>query len=162
MFSLFFVLGAFLAGAGCQYCKEVDGPLHFLNCIQAKNLGSFIRETLSPLFFTQEEFSWTKVRTLDLSSSSHEERLAGLIFLSETVNHISVTRKNAQNASPVKLAAIISHRADVTAKASPAAGAALVHNCTIFLSSLDVRNIVQGGDPLYAGFFSTQGSGGYT
>ena len=29
----------------------------------------------------------------------------------------------------------------------------VVHNCTIFLCSLDVRNIVQGGDPLYAGFF---------
>ena len=38
----------------------------------------------------------------------------------------------------------------------------VVHNCTIFFCSLDVRNIVQGGDPLYAGFFSTQGSGGYT
>ena len=38
----------------------------------------------------------------------------------------------------------------------------VVHNCTIFLCSLDVRNIVQGGDPLYAVFFSTQGSGGYT
>ena len=38
----------------------------------------------------------------------------------------------------------------------------LVHNCTIFLCSLDVRNIVQGGDPLYAVLFSTQGSGGYT
>ena len=38
----------------------------------------------------------------------------------------------------------------------------LVHNCTIFLCSLDVRNIVQCGDPLYTGFFSTQGSGGYT
>ena len=38
----------------------------------------------------------------------------------------------------------------------------IVHNCTIFLCSLDVRNIVQGGDPPYAGFFSTQGSGGYT
>ena len=61
----------------------------------------------------------------ELWISPHEERLAGLIFLSETVNHISVTRKNAQNASPVKLAAIISHRADVTAKASPAAGATL-------------------------------------
>ena len=41
-------------------------------------------------------------------------------------------------------------------------GADIVHNCTIFLCSLDVRNIVQGGDPLYAGFLSTQGSGGYT
>ena len=29
----------------------------------------------------------------------------------------------------------------------------VVHNCTIFLCSLDVRNIVQGGDPLYAVFF---------
>ena len=29
----------------------------------------------------------------------------------------------------------------------------VVHNCTIFLWSLDVRNIVQGGDPLYAAFF---------
>ena len=31
----------------------------------------------------------------------------------------------------------------------------VVHNCTIFLCSLDVRNIVQGGDPLYAAFFYT-------
>ena len=111
--------------AGCQYCKEVDGPLHFLNCIQARSLGTFIRETLSPLFFTKEQFSWTKVRTLDLSASSQKDRLAGLILLSEIVNHISVTKKNSQNASPVKLAAIISHRADVTEKTSPTAGATL-------------------------------------
>ena len=56
---------------------------------------------------------------------SHKDRLAGLILLSEIVNHISVTRKNSQNASPAKLAAIISHRADVTAKTSPTAGATL-------------------------------------
>ena len=42
------------------------------------------------------------------------------------------------------------------------ASSSLVHNCTIFLCSLDVRNIAQGGNPLYAAFFSTQGSGGYT
>ena len=36
------------------------------------------------------------------------------------------------------------------------------HSCTIFLCSPDVRNIEKGGDPLYAVFFSTQGSGGYT
>ena len=41
-------------------------------------------------------------------------------------------------------------------------GGGVVHNCTIFLLPLDVRNIVQGGDPLYAVFFSTQGSGRYT
>ena len=33
------------------------------------------------------------------------------------------------------------------------AGQWIVHNCTIFLCSLEVRNIVQGGDPLYAVFF---------
>ena len=111
--------------AGCQFCQEVDGPLHFLNCIQAKSLGSFLRETLSPLFFTEEPFSWTKVRTLDLSAPSHEDRLSGLVLLSEIVNHISVTRKNSQNASPARLAAVISCRADVTAKTSTTAGATL-------------------------------------
>ena len=36
----------------------------------------------------------------------------------------------------------------------------LEHNCTIFLCSLDVRNIVQGGDPLYAAVNYKQGCGG--
>ena len=39
--------------------------------------------------------------------------------------------------------------------------APLVHNCTIFLWSLDVRNIVQGGDPLYAGVNHKEGCGGH-
>ena len=34
--------------------------------------------------------------------------------------------------------------------AKNAASCILVHNCTIFLYSLDIGNIVQGGDPLYA------------
>ena len=37
----------------------------------------------------------------------------------------------------------------------------IVHNCTIFLCSLDVRNIVQGGDPLYAAVNHKQGCGGH-
>ena len=41
----------------CQHCNEVDGPLHFLTCTQANDLDSFTRETLSPLFFTQGDFS---------------------------------------------------------------------------------------------------------
>ena len=113
------------SSAECQFCKEVDGPPHFSNCIQAKSLGSFLQETLSPLFFTEEPFSWTKVRTLDLSAPSHEDRLSGLVLLSEIVNHISVSRKNSQNVSPARLAAVISCRADVTAKTSPTAGATL-------------------------------------
>ena len=36
----------------------------------------------------------------------------------------------------------------------------VVHNCTIFLLPLDVRNIVQGGDPLYAAVNYKQGCGG--
>ena len=38
----------------------------------------------------------------------------------------------------------------------------IVHNCIIFFCSLDVRNIVQGGDPLYAAVNHKQGCGGYT
>ena len=113
------------SSAMCQHCNEVDGPLHFPTCTQANNLGSFTQETLSPLFFTQGDFSWGKVGTLDLSAASHEERLAGLVLLSETVNHITVTRKNAQKASPAKLAAILNHRAEVTAKSFPGAGTIL-------------------------------------
>ena len=72
------------SSAMCQHCNMVDGPLHFPTCTQANNLGSFTQETLSPLFFTQGDFSWGKVGTLDLSAASHEERLAGLVLLSET------------------------------------------------------------------------------
>ena len=37
----------------------------------------------------------------------------------------------------------------------------LVHDCTIFLCSLDVRNIVQDGNPLYAGVNHKEGCGGH-
>ena len=37
----------------------------------------------------------------------------------------------------------------------------IVHNCIIFFCSLDVRNIVQGGDPLYAGVNHKEGCGGH-
>ena len=84
--------------AVCQHCNEVDVTFHFLTCIQANTLGS---------------------------AASHEERLAGLILLSETVNHITVTRKKAQDASPAKLAAILAHRMEVTAKSFPEAGTIL-------------------------------------
>ena len=109
------------SSAMCQHCNMVDGPLHFPTCTQ----GSFTQETLSPLFFTQGDFSWGKVGTLDLSAASHEERIAGLVLLSETVNHITVTRKNAQKASPAKFAAILNHRAEVTATSFPGAGTIL-------------------------------------
>ena len=37
----------------------------------------------------------------------------------------------------------------------------IVHNCIIFFCSLDVRNIVQGGDPLYAVVNHKEGCGGH-
>ena len=40
-------------------------------------------------------------------------------------------------------------------------GEGLVHNCTIFLCSLDVRNKVQGGDPPYAAINHKEGCGGH-
>ena len=105
---------------GCGWASS-----HFLNCIQAKSLGSLLQETLSPLFFTEEPFSWTKVRSVDLSTPSHEDRLSGLVLLSEIVNHILVSRKNSQNVSLAKLAAVIRCRAEVASKTSPIAGASL-------------------------------------
>ena len=111
--------------AECQFCKEMDGALHFFTCIQAQNLGSFLQESLSPVFFTEEPFSWTKVKSLDLSTPSHEDRLSGLVLISEIVNHILVSRKNSQNVSLAKLAAVIRCRAEVAVKTSPNAGASL-------------------------------------
>ena len=46
------------SSAMCKHYNEVDGPLNFPTCTHANNLGSFTQETLSPLFFTQGDFSW--------------------------------------------------------------------------------------------------------
>ena len=55
----------------------------------------------------------------------HPTKRGSQVLLSKTVNHITVTRKNAQKASPAKLAAILNHRAEVTAKSFPGAGTIL-------------------------------------
>ena len=77
------------------------------------------------MFFTEEQFSWTKVKSLDLSTPSLQDRLSGLVLISEIVNHILVSRKNSQTASLAKLAAVIRCSAEVAAKSSPNAGASL-------------------------------------
>ena len=66
-----------------------------------------------------------------------------------------IVRRHAKN-GPIHRKMVVDCPLEITSTVK------LEHNCTIFFCSLDVRNIVQGGDPLYAGFFSTQGSGGYT
>ena len=77
------------------------------------------------MFFTEEQFSWSKVRSLDLSSPSLQDRLSGLVLISETVNHILVSRKHSQAASMAKLSAIIRCCAEVAAKSFPNAGTSL-------------------------------------
>ena len=109
----------------CQFCREEDGKLHFLTCVQANNIGAFTREALSPLFFPQGSFSWEKVGTVEISTASHNKRLADLILLSKAVNHISTTRRRDQEACPTKFSATLNYRAEVAAKKFPGTGTVL-------------------------------------
>ena len=111
--------------AECQFCKKSDGSLHFLTCVQAKNLGSFLQDCLSPAFFTEVQFSWSKVKTLDLSTPSPQDRLAGLVLTAEAVNHIQTSRKSSQAVSPTKLAAILRCSGEVVEKSFPNAGTSI-------------------------------------
>ena len=125
--------------AECQFCKETDGALHFFTCIQAQDLGSFLQDSLSPVFFTEEQFSWTKVKTLDLSTPSLQDRLSGLVLTAEVVNHLLVSRKNSQAASLAKLSAVIRCSAEVVAKSFPNAGTSL----TTWADRLRARSLPQ-------------------
>ena len=111
--------------AECSFCKGVDESLHFLTCSQAQGLGTFLQDSLIPIFFTEDQFSWSKVRSLDLSSPSLQDRLSGLVLIAETVNHILTSRKQSQAASMAKLSAIIRCCAEVAAKSFPNAGTSL-------------------------------------
>jgi hypothetical protein len=108
-----------------SFAKKSDGSLHFLTCVQAKNLGSFLQDCLSPAFFTEVQFSWSKVKTLDLSTPSPQDRLAGLVLTAEAVNHIQTSRKSSQAVSPTKLAAILRCSGEVVEKSFPNAGTSI-------------------------------------
>ena len=77
------------------------------------------------MFFTEDRFSWSKVRSLDLSSPSLQDRLSGLVLIAETVNHILTSRKQSQAASMAKLSATIKCCAEATAKSFPEVGTSL-------------------------------------
>ena len=111
--------------AECSFCKGVDESLHFLTCSQAQGLGTFLQDSLIPIFFTEDQFSWSKVRSLDLSSPSLQDRLAGLVLIAETVDHILTCRKQSRAASMAKLSATIKSCAEATAKPFPEAGTSL-------------------------------------
>ena len=110
------------SNAECQFCKKSDGSLHFLTCVQVKNLGTFLQDCLSPAFFTEVQFTWSKVKTLDLSTPAPQDRLAGLVLIAEAVNHIQTSRKSSQAVSPTKLAAILRCSGEVVEKSFPSAG----------------------------------------
>ena len=82
--------------ADCSFCKEVDESLHFLSCSQAQGLGTFLEDSLIPIFFTEDQFSWAKVRSLDLNSASLHDRRAGLVLIAEVVSHILNSRKQSR------------------------------------------------------------------
>ena len=109
----------------CQFCNEIDDKLHFMTCVQSNLIGAFISEALSPLFFQQETFSWEKVGRAELHATSHDDRLAGLILLSEAVHHISTLRRRGIGASPAKFAPILRHRAEVVCQKFPGSGTLL-------------------------------------
>ena len=111
--------------AECSFCKGVDESLHFLTCSQAQGLGTFLQDSLIPIFFTEDQFSWSKVRSLDLSSPSLQDRLSGLVLIAETVNHILTSRKQSRAASMAKLSATIKCCAEATAKSFPEVGTSL-------------------------------------
>ena len=109
----------------CQFCNEIDDKLHFMTCDQSNLIGAFIREALSPLFFQPGTFSWEKVGRAELHTASHNDRLAGLILLSEAVHHISALRRRGLGASPAKFSPILRHRAEVVSKKFPGSGTVL-------------------------------------
>ena len=93
--------------------------------VQSNLIGAFIREALSPLFFQPGTFSWEKVGRAELHTASHNDRLAGLILLSEAVHHISALRRRGIGASPAKFSPILRHRAEVVCKEFPGSGTVL-------------------------------------
>ena len=111
--------------AECSFCKEVDESLHFLSCSQAQGLGTFLEDSLIPIFFTEDQFSWSKVRSLDLNSASLQDRRAGLVLIAEVVSHILTSRKQSRAASWSKLSATIKCCAEATAKPFPESGTSL-------------------------------------
>merc|ERR1712052_43489 len=113
------------SSADCTFCKEVDDPIHFLTCSQAQGLGTFLQDSLSPIFFTEDQFSWSKVRSLDLNSASLQDRLAGLVLTAELVGHILTSRKQSRAASWASLSATIKGCAEATAKPFPESGKSL-------------------------------------
>ena len=101
--------------AGVERSKVLT--LDQVNWASVKKAGDKQSWRKVPRFFT-----WTKVKTLDLSTPAPQDRLAGLVLIAEAVNHIQTSRKSSQAVSPSKLAAILRCSGEVLEKSFPSAG----------------------------------------
>ena len=105
--------------------KRRTGPSTFSPASRRKTSDPSYRTPCLPFSSRKSSFSWTKVKTLDLSTPSLQDRLSGLVLTAEVVNHLLVSRKNSQAASLAKLSAVIRCSAEVVAKSFPNAGTSL-------------------------------------
>ena len=70
----------------------------------------------SPLTSSQPgNITWEHVGRLDLDMASGDDRLAGLMLLSEAALHIAAQRKKSQKASHGRLACMLKYRSEVMA-----------------------------------------------
>ena len=99
----------------CQFCPETDDKMHFMYCQQAGTIGKTVMRALSQASSQPEDFTWEQVGRLDLEFASEDDRLAGLILLSESVHHITSQRKKSQKVSHVQLVGQLKHRGEVLA-----------------------------------------------
>mgnify|MGYP007015938606 FL=1 len=86
-----------------------------MNCQQAGTIGKTVMRALSQASSQPEDFTWEQVGRLDLEFASEDDRLAGLILLSESVHHITSQRKKSQKVSHVQLVGQLKHRGEVLA-----------------------------------------------
>ena len=99
----------------CQFCPETDDKMHFMYCQQSGKIGKTVMSALSQASSQPVDFTWEQVGRLDLEFASEDDRLAGLILLSESVHHITSQRKKSQKVSHDQLAGQLKHRGEVLA-----------------------------------------------
>ena len=99
----------------CQFCPETDDKMHFMYCQQSGKIGKTVMSALSQASSQPVDPTWEQVGRLDLEFASENDRIAGLILLSESVHHITSQRKKSQKISHDQLAGQLKHRGEVLA-----------------------------------------------
>ena len=82
---------------------------------QSGTIGKTVMKALTQVSSDSEDITWEQVDRLDLEIASEDDRLAGLILLSEAVHHITTQRKKSQRASRDQLVGLLKHRGEVLA-----------------------------------------------